>query len=121
MRVVRDVAGLADAFAAARREALAAFGDDRLILERLIEGPRHVEVQVLFDRHGHGVHLGERDCSIQRRHQKVLEETPSPAVRPAARRHLTNAALRLARAVGYEAPARASSCSTGAARSSSSR
>ena len=66
--------------AAARREAQAAFGDDRLILERLLEGARHVEIQVLFDRHGNGVHLGERDCSIQRRHQKVLEEAPSPAV-----------------------------------------
>ncbi len=63
---------------------LAAFGDDRLILERLVDGARHVEIQVLFDEHGTGVHLGERDCSIQRRHQKVLEESPSPAVERAA-------------------------------------
>jgi excisionase family DNA binding protein len=102
MRIVRTDEALEDGFAAARREALAAFGDDRLVLERLVEGPRHVEVQVLFDRHGDGVHLGERDCSIQRRHQKVLEETPSPAVRPAVRRRLTDAALAIAGAVGYE-------------------
>ena len=99
--------------AAARREAQAAFGDDRLILERFLEGPRHVEVQVLFDGHGHGVHLGERDCSLQRRHQKVLEETPSPAVRPAIRRRLTDAALALAaRGRLRRAPGRASSSST---------
>jgi acetyl-CoA/propionyl-CoA carboxylase biotin carboxyl carrier protein len=102
MRVVRSPDHLDDAFAAARREALSAFGNEQLVLERLIEGARHVEVQVLFDRHGNGVHLGERDCSLQRRHQKVLEETPSPAVRPATRRRLTEAALRIARAVGYE-------------------
>jgi excisionase family DNA binding protein len=101
MRTVRSASELGEALAAARREALAAFGDERLILERLLEGPRHVEVQVLFDGHGHGVHLGERDCSIQRRHQKVLEETPSPAVRPATRRRLTEAALALGREVGY--------------------
>jgi excisionase family DNA binding protein len=102
MRTVRAAETLDENLAAARREALAAFGDERLVLERLVEGPRHVEVQVLFDQHGNGVHLGERDCSIQRRHQKVLEETPSPAVRPAVRRRLTDAALRIARAVGYE-------------------
>src|SRR3954471_768607 len=101
MRTVREADGLLDALAAARREATAAFGDDRLILERLVEGARHVEVQVLFDAHGAGVHLGERDCSIQRRHQKILEETPSPAVGPALRDRLTDAALTLARAVGY--------------------
>jgi 3-methylcrotonyl-CoA carboxylase alpha subunit len=102
MRVVRTRDALAESLVTARREALAAFGDDRLVLERLVEGPRHVEVQVLFDGHGHGVHLGERDCSIQRRHQKVLEETPSPAVHPATRRRLTEAALRIAAAVGYQ-------------------
>ncbi len=83
----------------ARRTA--AFGDDRLILERLVEGGRHVEVQVLFDAHGNGVHLGERDCSIQRRHQKVLEEAPSPGIDAALRARLGEAALTLARAVGY--------------------
>ncbi len=102
MRTVRSAVDLRTNLAAARREAWTAFGDERLILERLIEGPRHVEVQLLFDAHGNGVHLGERDCSIQRRHQKVLEETPSPAVRPTTRRRLTDAALALGRAVGYE-------------------
>jgi acetyl-CoA/propionyl-CoA carboxylase, biotin carboxylase, biotin carboxyl carrier protein len=102
MRVVAAPERLLDALAGARREATAAFGDDRLILERLVEGPHHVEVQVLFDGHGHGVHLGERDCSVQRRHQKILEESPSPAVLPAIRARLTEAALALAAAVGYE-------------------
>jgi acetyl-CoA/propionyl-CoA carboxylase biotin carboxyl carrier protein len=101
MRIVREPSRLRDALDAARREATASFGDDRLILERLVEGARHVEVQVLFDAAGHGVQLGERDCSIQRRNQKVLEETPSPAVRPALRAELGRAALTLARAVGY--------------------
>ncbi len=101
MRVVRELAALPEALASARREAGAAFGDDRLILERFLEGPRHVEVQLLFDAHGHGVHLGERDCSVQRRHQKILEETPSPAVEPDLRRRLGDAALKLASAVDY--------------------
>ncbi len=101
MRTVRDAADLPAQVAAARREAQAAFGDERLVLERFLEGPRHVEVQVLFDAHGQGVHLGERDCSLQRRHQKVLEETPSPAVRAPLRRRLTEAALLLAAEVGY--------------------
>jgi len=101
MRVVRSAVDLPAQLAAARREAQAAFGDDRLVLERFLEGPRHVEVQVLFDGRGHGVHLGERDCSLQRRHQKVLEESPSPAVRAATRRRLTDAALALAGEVGY--------------------
>jgi acetyl-CoA/propionyl-CoA carboxylase, biotin carboxylase, biotin carboxyl carrier protein len=101
MRTVREPGRLLEALAAARREAIAAFGDGRLILERLVEGGRHVEIQVLFDGHGHGVHLGERDCSIQRRHQKVLEESPSPAVDADLRHRLGVAALRLARTVGY--------------------
>ena len=101
MRIVRDLARLPDAIASARREAAAAFGDDRLILERYLEGPRHVEVQVLFDAHGQGVHLGERDCSLQRRHQKVLEESPSPAVDVRLRARLGAAALSLAGSVGY--------------------
>jgi acetyl-CoA/propionyl-CoA carboxylase biotin carboxyl carrier protein len=102
MRIVRAPDRFADALAGARRETTAAFGDERVILERLIEGPRHVEIQVLFDRHGHGIHLGERDCSVQRRHQKVLEETPSPAVTPTIREALGAAAVRLAAEVGYE-------------------
>jgi acetyl-CoA/propionyl-CoA carboxylase, biotin carboxylase, biotin carboxyl carrier protein len=102
MRVVRSPERLGDSLAGARREAQAAFGDDRLVLERLVEGARHVEVQILFDRQDTGIHLGERDCSSQRRHQKVLEETPSPAVTEAIRVRLTDAALRLAAAVGYE-------------------
>ena len=101
MRTVRQADRLPEALAAARREAAAAFGDDRLILERLVEGGRHVEIQVLFDAFGTGVHLGERDCSIQRRHQKILEESPSPALAPDQRRRLGEAALTLARAVGY--------------------
>ena len=101
MREVRDPDRLLDALAAARREALTAFGDDRLILERLVEGGRHVEIQVLFDAHGSGVHLGERDCSLQRRHQKILEETPSPGVDAILRARLGAAALTLAGGVGY--------------------
>jgi acetyl-CoA/propionyl-CoA carboxylase biotin carboxyl carrier protein len=101
MRIVRDLDRLPDALASGRREAAAAFGDDRLILERFLEGPRHVEAQVLFDGHGNGIELGERDCSIQRRHQKILEETPSPAVGPDLRARLGQAALTLAGAVGY--------------------
>ncbi|MFP5343770.1 MAG: biotin carboxylase N-terminal domain-containing protein [Candidatus Limnocylindria bacterium] len=101
MRTVRDAARLRAELAAARREATAAFGDDRLILERLVEGARHVEIQVLFDAHGHGIHLGERDCSTQRRHQKVLEEAPSPGIDHVARAALGQQAVALAAAVGY--------------------
>ena len=101
MRVVRDPTLLGEALAAARREAARAFGDDRLILERFLEGPRHVEIQVLFDRYGSGVHLGERDCSAQRRSQKIVEESPAPSVRGVLRESMGKAALRLASAVGY--------------------
>ncbi|MEX1171618.1 MAG: biotin/lipoyl-containing protein, partial [Chloroflexota bacterium] len=101
MRIVRDRDRLVAELAAARREALGAFGDERLILERLVVGARHVEIQVLFDARGHGVHLGERDCSAQRRHQKVLEEAPSPAVDVPLRERMGAAALTLAGAVGY--------------------
>jgi excisionase family DNA binding protein len=101
MRTVRFAERLCDEIAAARRESTASFGDDRLILERLVEGPRHVEIQLVFDTHGNGVHLGERDCSIQRRHQKVLEETPSPGISAELRAAMADAALRLATSVGY--------------------
>ncbi len=101
MRPVDDLDRLGDALEAARREAKAAFGDDRVFLERRMEGCRHVEVQLLLDSSGAGVHLGERDCSLQRRHQKVVEESPSPAVDPALRAALGEAALAVARAAGY--------------------
>ena len=101
MRVVRAAHDLPEALVAARREAAAAFGDDRLLLERYVERPRHVEVQILGDAHGTLVHLGERECSIQRRHQKLVEESPSPVVTPAMRGAMGEAALRLARAAGY--------------------
>jgi acetyl/propionyl-CoA carboxylase alpha subunit len=102
MRVVDAPAELADALAAARREAEAAFGDRRVILERLVSAPRHIEVQVFGDRHGHVVHLLERECSVQRRHQKVVEETPSPAVDDVLRARMGAAAVAAARAVAYE-------------------
>jgi excisionase family DNA binding protein len=101
MHVVRERGELREALARARREARAAFGDERLILERYIDRPRHVEVQLLLDRHGGGVHLGERDCSLQRRHQKVVEESPAPGLSAGLRERLGEAALRLARTAGY--------------------
>ena len=102
MRLAQERGELPEALAAARREAMAAFGDDRLLLERAVVGGRHIEVQVLADAHGGAVHLGERDCSIQRRFQKVIEESPSPAVDAALRQELGEAALRIARVAGYE-------------------
>jgi propionyl-CoA carboxylase alpha chain len=101
MRVVGDPAELAEAVEATRRQAAAAFGDDAVLLERWLEGPRHVEVQIVGDTHGRIVQLFERECSIQRRHQKLVEESPSPAVGPDLRRRLGEAALAVARAVGY--------------------
>ena len=102
MHVVRRPPDLRETLARARREAASSFGDDRLILERYLARPRHIEIQLLLDRQGDGVHLGERDCSLQRRHQKVIEEAPSPAVDEGLRERLGEAALRLARAAGYE-------------------
>jgi propionyl-CoA carboxylase alpha chain len=101
MRVVHDAADLADAVAAARREAAGAFGDDRVFLERFVESPRHVEVQVLGDTHGTVLHLFERECSVQRRHQKVVEESPSPGIDDAVRAALGEAAVAAAEAIGY--------------------
>ncbi|MDX6489200.1 MAG: 3-methylcrotonyl-CoA carboxylase alpha subunit, partial [Gaiellaceae bacterium] len=101
MRVVRNPAELDEAVDAARREARAAFGDDTVFCERYVERPRHVEIQLLGDAHGDVVALGERECSIQRRHQKVLEEAPSPALDPELRAAMSDAAVRFARAISY--------------------
>lgn len=102
LRIVRDRADLGAALAAARREAKVAFGDDRVYYEQLIEAARHVEVQLLADRHGQVLALRERDCSIQRRHQKIIEESPSPAVNEHLREQLAVYAASLARGIGYE-------------------
>jgi acetyl-CoA carboxylase biotin carboxylase subunit len=101
MRVVEDADALERAFGAASREALAAFGDGSVYLERYLDRPRHVEIQVLGDAHGNLVHLGERECSIQRRHQKLVEEAPSPALTPAERAAMGETAVRAASAVRY--------------------
>src|SRR5689334_20574345 len=101
MRVVRSAGELEEAEAAAAREARSAFGDDTLLIEKYVEHGRHIEVQVLADTHGHVVHLHERDCSTQRRHQKVLEEAPAPTISDAVRRVVTGSAVALAREVGY--------------------
>ncbi len=101
MRIVRDAASLSEAISSCRREAAAAFGDDTVYVEKYLSSPRHVEVQVFGDMHGNVVALGERECSLQRRHQKVIEECPSPAVTPDLRARLQNAACDAARAVGY--------------------
>jgi acetyl/propionyl-CoA carboxylase alpha subunit len=101
MRVVREPAELEEALAAAQREAKAAFGDDRVFCERYVERPRHVEIQLLADENGEVVALGERECSVQRRHQKVLEESPSPALDSDLREQMSEAAVAFARAIGY--------------------
>lgn len=101
MRLVSDVSQLADALASARAEAASAFGDGRLLLERAVIDARHVEIQVFGDRHGNVVHFGERDCSVQRRHQKIVEEAPSPALDDALRARMGEAAVAAAKAVNY--------------------
>jgi propionyl-CoA carboxylase alpha chain len=102
MRVVSDPTQLHEAVAAAQREAASGFGDDRVFVERYVGRARHIEIQILGDRHGALVHLGERECSIQRRHQKIIEESPSPVVDEARRSAMGAAALALAGALGYE-------------------
>jgi propionyl-CoA carboxylase alpha chain/3-methylcrotonyl-CoA carboxylase alpha subunit len=101
MRKVDGAAAFAEALAGARREALSAFGDDRVLIEKFVARPRHIEVQVFADSHGGAVHLFERDCSLQRRHQKVIEEAPAPGMDEATRQSLCAAAVRAARAVDY--------------------
>ncbi len=101
MRVVRDVTELAEGLRASASEARSAFGDDRVFIEKFIEEPRHIEIQVLADAHGNVIHLGERECSIQRRHQKIVEEAPSPFLDDKTRAEMGAQAVALARAVGY--------------------
>ncbi len=101
MRLVTGAGEFAAALAGARREAQSAFGDDRMLLERYLVNPKHIEVQVLADASGHTLHLFERDCSVQRRHQKVIEEAPGPSVTPVFRRLLGEAAVQAAKAIGY--------------------
>jgi 3-methylcrotonyl-CoA carboxylase alpha subunit len=101
MRIVRSAGEFAEALAGARREAAKSFGDDRVLLERFVEKGRHVEIQVFADSHGHAVHLHERDCSLQRRHQKVIEEAPAPALAEATRVAMGDAAVAAAKAVNY--------------------
>lgn len=101
MRIVRDTGDFADALRQARNEALSSFGDDHVLVEKYFVDVRHVEVQILGDRHGNIVHLYERECSVQRRHQKIIEETPSPAIDEAQRQAMCEAALALARSMGY--------------------
>jgi propionyl-CoA carboxylase alpha chain len=102
LRIVRDPAELAPAFAAAQAEAEASFGDGRIFVEKFIERPRHIEIQIAADRHGHVIHLGERECSLQRRNQKILEEAPSPFITPETRAAMGAEAVALAGAVSYD-------------------
>lgn len=101
MRVIRDRNELQQVWSLARSEAEVSFGDNRLYMERLIESPRHIEIQVLSDEHGNMIHLGERECSIQRRHQKLVEEAPSPAIDDELRQRMGEAAIQGAKAAGY--------------------
>jgi 3-methylcrotonyl-CoA carboxylase alpha subunit len=102
MRIVEDLATFDDALALARGEARASFGDDTVLLERFLGRPRHVEVQVFADQHGHAIYLGDRDCSIQRRHQKIIEEAPAPGLPAETRRAMGEASVRAALAIGYQ-------------------
>src|ERR1700755_1575760 len=102
MRIARSKAEVAEGFARARSEAKSSFGDDRVFIEKFIVDPRHVEIQVLGDKHGNIIYLGERECSIQRRNQKVVEEAPSPLLDEATRRQMGEQAVSLAKAVGYD-------------------
>src|SRR3954466_15231502 len=102
MRLVADAAAFPDALRSARSEAQGAFGDGSVILERAIVDPRHIEIQVFGDRHGNAIHLGERDCSVQRRHQKLIEEAPSPAVTPELRARMGAVAVAAVKSIGYE-------------------
>ncbi|MFF8604505.1 acetyl/propionyl/methylcrotonyl-CoA carboxylase subunit alpha [Streptomyces sp. NPDC015346] len=101
MRLVRDLSALEEEIAAARREARSSFGDDTLLVERWIDRPRHIEIQVLADSHGNVIHLGERECSLQRRHQKIIEEAPSVLLTPEIRERMGAAAVEAARSCGY--------------------
>ncbi len=117
MRLVADAASFPDALRSARSEAQGAFGDPTVILERAIIEPRHIEIQVFGDRYGNAIHLGERDCSVQRRHQKLIEEAPSPAVSTELRAKMGEVAVAAVKALGYQAPARWNSCSISTANS----
>src|SRR3954452_1899951 len=101
MRLAYSEKDVRETFEATKREGLSSFGDDRVFIEKFIEDPRHIEIQVLGDQHGNILYLGERECSIQRRHQKVVEEAPSPFVTPEMRKAMGEQAVALARAVGY--------------------
>ena len=101
MRVVARSADFADALAGARREAMSSFGDDHVLLERYLTKPRHIEIQVFADSHGNALHIFERDCSIQRRHQKVIEEAPAFGMTAALRLKMGEAAVAAAKAIGY--------------------
>ena len=102
MRIVEDSNGLADAIASARREAVSSFGDPTLLLESYLTNTRHVEVQIFFDRKGQGIYLFDRDCSLQRRHQKIIEEAPAPGLSDLTRQAMGNAAVAAGQAIGYE-------------------
>src|SRR6185369_11769775 len=101
LRFVKSEEELGSALRNTRSEALAAFGDDSIYIEKFVENPRHIEIQVMADRHGNAIYLGERECTIQRRHQKVIEESPSPIMTPDLRREMGEAALKVVQAAKY--------------------